>query len=68
MYMLALLGLCGALLMMLKGDYEASKECYARAVEIEEKTLGPKHPSLATTLNNWAVMMECQVRVTVESV
>lgn len=54
--------------MMFKGDYEAAEACYARAAEIEEKTLGPKDPSLATTLNNWAAIMEIQVRVTVERV
>ncbi|CAN0533832.1 unnamed protein product [Ectocarpus sp. 12 AP-2014] len=32
------------------------------AIEIEEKTLGPDHPSVATRLNNRASLLESQVR------
>ncbi|CAN0458451.1 unnamed protein product, partial [Scytosiphon promiscuus] len=34
------------------GKYDEADPLYLRAIEIEEKTLGPDHPSVATSLNN----------------
>lgn len=35
---------------------------YVRAVEMDEKTLGPHHPDLATSLNGRAQLLKLQVR------
>ena len=40
------------------GDYEKALPLYQRALEIREKVLGPQHPSVATTLNNLALLYE----------
>ena len=36
------------------GDYKKSEESLKRSLEVCEKTLGPDHPDVATTLNNLA--------------
>ncbi|CAN0515401.1 unnamed protein product, partial [Ectocarpus sp. 12 AP-2014] len=38
----------------LQGKYSEAEPLYERCQAIDEKVLGPDHPSLATTLNNWA--------------
>ncbi|CBN74854.1 TPR repeat-containing protein [Ectocarpus siliculosus] len=43
-----------------QGKYDEGDPLYLRAIEIGEKTLGPDHPALATSLNNRARMLEAQ--------
>ena len=51
-----------ALSPVFQGKFDEADPLYLRAIEIGEKTLGPEHPSLATTLNNRAGLLEQQVR------
>ncbi|CAN0390435.1 unnamed protein product, partial [Laminaria digitata] len=46
----------------MQGKYAEAEPLYARCQAIEEKALGPEHPSLATTLNNRAGLLGSQVR------
>ncbi|CAN0413880.1 unnamed protein product, partial [Laminaria digitata] len=41
----------------MQGKYAEAEPLYARCQAIEEKALGPEHPSLATTLNNRAGLL-----------
>ncbi|MCI0490795.1 MAG: tetratricopeptide repeat protein, partial [Blastocatellia bacterium] len=41
-----------------KGDYAKAEPLYERALAIEEKALGPDHPSVATSLNNLSSLYE----------
>ena len=45
-----------------QGELAAAGALYERCQAIDEKVLGPEHPSLATTLSNRAVLLEAQVR------
>ena len=45
-----------------QGEYAKAGELYERCQAIEEKVLGPEHPSLATTLGNRAGLLKAQVR------
>ena len=45
-----------------QGEYAKAGELYERCQAIQEKVLGPEHPSLATTLGNRAVLLQAQVR------
>ena len=45
-----------------QGDYAEAAPLYPRAAEIREKMLGPDHQDVATTLNNWALLLRDQVR------
>ena len=45
-----------------QGEYVKAGELYERCQAIQEKVLGPEHPSLATTLHNRAVLLQAQVR------
>eukprot|EP00903_Cladosiphon_okamuranus_P009162 g8755.t1 len=45
-----------------QGNYAEATPLYPRAAEIQEKILGPDHQDVATTLNNWAGLLESQVR------
>lgn len=40
------------------GDYAGAEPLYRRALAIQEKSLGPDHPDVATTLNNLAQLFE----------
>ena len=50
-----------AVLLYAQGQY-AAEPLYRRALEIWEKALGPKHPSMAQGLNNLAVLLDDQGR------
>ena len=45
-----------------QGEYAKAGELYERCQAIDEKVLGPEHPSLATTLHSRAGLLEAQVR------
>ena len=45
-----------------QGKYADAEPLYERCQAIEEKVLGPEHPSLAITLNNRAGLLQAQVR------
>ena len=45
-----------------QGDLASAKPLYERAIAIGEKTLGPEHPELAKWLNNFALLLQDQVR------
>ncbi|CAN0560911.1 unnamed protein product, partial [Laminaria digitata] len=45
-----------------QGNYAEAGPLYKRTLAIYEKALGPEHPSVATSLNNLAVLLENQVR------
>ena len=38
---------------------------YKRSLAIDEKIYGPDHPEVATDLNNWACLLESQVRAVI---
>ena len=38
------------------GHYPKALACYAKALSISERVLGPEHPSTATAYNNMAVV------------
>ena len=42
--------------------YAQAERLYERCQAIQEKVLGRENPSLATTLKNWARLLESQVR------
>lgn len=46
----------------IQGKLTEAGSLYERVIEIEEKVLGPEHPSLATTLEGRAMLLEFQVR------
>jgi len=37
-----------------QGEYALAEPLYKRSLKIDEKALGPDHPSVATSLNNLA--------------
>ncbi|CAN0377153.1 unnamed protein product, partial [Scytosiphon promiscuus] len=43
-----------------QGKYAEAEPLYARSQAIQEKVLGPEHPSLATTLHGRAGLLERQ--------
>lgn len=45
-----------------QGKYDEAGPLYERSLAIREKALGPNHPAVAKALNNWAVLLERQVR------
>lgn len=45
----------------LQGKYDEVELLYERCQPIEEKVLGPEHPSLAITIHNRAGLLVCQV-------
>lgn len=49
--------------MTLQADYEEAEHLYERATKIFEKSLGPDHPYVATSLNSRAELLRTQVRV-----
>lgn len=51
-----------ALLYSRQGRHADAEALYARAVTLDEKTLGPAHPDLAATLNNIAELYRAQAR------
>ena len=46
-----------------QGKHEEALPLYKRSRAIKEKVYGPDHPSLATSLNNEAVLLKKMVRV-----
>ena len=46
-----------ALSPVFQGKLDEADPLYLRAIEIDEKTLGPNHPDLATRLNNRAGLL-----------
>ena len=46
-----------ALLYYTQGKYAEAEPLYTRALEIDEKALGPDHPNVATTLENYAALL-----------
>ncbi len=46
-----------ALLYYAQGQYSQAEPLYQRALAIREKTLGPEHPKLATSLENYAALL-----------
>ncbi|CAN0459356.1 unnamed protein product, partial [Scytosiphon promiscuus] len=46
----------------LQGKHAEAEPLYLRCIEIQEKTLGPDHPSVAEYLNNLATLLEAQVK------
>ena len=53
---------CPFLPFTFQGKYEEAEPLYRRSLAIDEKVYGPDHPEVATDLNNWAVLLEKQVR------
>lgn len=51
-----------ALFFRFQGNFADADQMYLRAIEIEEKALGPDHPNLAKRLNNRAELLKLQVR------
>lgn len=51
----------------LQAMYAEAEPRYLRSMEITEKTLGPDHPSTASSLSNLAVLFTVQVRVVISS-
>ena len=47
---------------MFQGKYDQAEPLYKRSLAIDEKVYGPDHPEVATDLNNWAGLLEAQVR------
>ena len=45
-----------------QGEYAKAGELYERCQAIEEKVLGPEHPSFVTTLHGRAGLFKAQVR------
>ena len=45
-----------------QGELVEAGSLYERCQAIQEKVLGPEHPSLATTLGNRAGLLQAQVR------
>ena len=50
---------------MVQGNYDEAVPLYERAITINEKTLGPEHPSLASMRINLAGSLQAQVRLLV---
>ena len=46
-----------ALLRVAESRYSEAESLYERALAIREKTLGPEHPELATSLENYAALL-----------
>ena len=44
------------------GDYQRAAELYRRALAIQVEVLGPDHPDLARTLDNYAALLREQRR------
>jgi hypothetical protein len=45
---------------MNQGKYAEAEHLYCRALSIREEVLGPRHPNVATSLNNLAVLNQAQ--------
>ncbi|CAN0251428.1 unnamed protein product, partial [Ectocarpus fasciculatus] len=45
-----------------QGEYEEAEPLCRRSLSIYENVHGPDHPEVATGLNNWAGLLEAQVR------
>ena len=45
-----------------QGNYAEARPLYERSLAINEKALGPEHPSVAASLNNLAALFRAQVR------
>ncbi|CAM9212844.1 unnamed protein product, partial [Ectocarpus sp. 8 AP-2014] len=43
-----------------EGKYEEAEPLYIRSLAIDEKVYGPDHPKVATSLNDWARLLESQ--------
>ncbi len=46
-----------ALLHKVQGNYAEAEPLYKRALAIWEKALGPEHPDVATSLENYAALL-----------
>ena len=44
-----------------QGKYDDAEPLYKRALAIGEETLGPRHPYVASSLNNLATLLDSQV-------
>ena len=44
-----------------QGKYDDAEPLYKRALTIREETLGPRHPDVASSLNNIATLLYSQV-------
>lgn len=45
-----------------QGDYVDAEALYERSLTIREKALGPDHPDVGQSLNNWAMLLHKQVK------
>lgn len=45
-----------------QGKYVEAEPLYEGSQAIREKALGPDHPAVAESLNNWAALLEKQVK------
>ena len=52
-------------LLLSQGKYAEAEPLYERSQAIQEKASGPEHPAVATVLNNWAGLLERQVRAVI---
>ena len=52
-------------LLLSQGKYAEAEPLYERSQAIQEKALGPEHPDVAAVLNNWAGLLESQVRAVI---
>ena len=50
-----------ALFLANQGKYEDAEPLYERSLAILEETLGPRHPHVASSLNNLAGLLKSQV-------
>ena len=46
----------------MQARYQEAEPLYERAIAIDEKALGPEHPTVATMLNNLALLYNAQGR------
>ena len=46
--------------MYLLGDYRGARPYYERALAIYERVLGEDHPTTATSLNNFGMLLQAQ--------
>ena len=44
-----------------QGMFDDAEPLYKRALAVREETLGPRHPDVATSLDNLGVILESQV-------
>ncbi len=52
-----------AALYEVQGNYAEAEPLYQRSLAIQEKALGPEHPDVATSLENYAALLRQTARI-----